>query len=275
MFVRMNSGLGDDQTGLMINGQNLGLLEDVVSGAGKRARTKGPPAQGAGAAGNPQPLPAESPLIVHWGPALAARRLCAGGSSQAGLEQRLMTAFVEKAAETPVQWHANDAEMPRTRDQQLAAARMARTVRIDMPDCHPVRFPGGWSACHSYNVKHFAPAVLLNVETKFPRALAALPLARVQDWCPDECNHMEGLGDLSGREVQVKFSTTPLLLSCWACLLGSVRPKEGLQKVLRATDEALWVPVMEYELDLDSPSEHDNKEDRFPPGPHVIAESVM
>ena len=109
MFAQMNSGLGDAQTGLMINGQNLGLLEDVVSGAGKRARTKGPPAQGAGAAGNPQPLPAESPLIVHWGPALAARRLCAGGSSQAGLEQRLMTAFVEKAAETPVQWPANDA----------------------------------------------------------------------------------------------------------------------------------------------------------------------
>ena len=78
---------------------------------------------------------------------------------------------------------------------------------------------------------------------------------------------VKGIMDLPFEELEMRFGTSPFMLSCWTCLASRASDKE-LRTALAGPVTNLWRATDKYER-LEA-----GEEDSFRPGPHIVARAA-
>ena len=89
----------------------------------------------------------------------------------------------------------------------------------------------GEQAKESYSVSHCVRGVAWFLETLHPQAFSSMTMRQLKAFVPDEHDHTSALDDMTYQEVQRRFGFSPLLVSCWACMLNFIG-KPGMGKLL-------------------------------------------
>ena len=139
-----------------------------------------------------------------------------------------------------------------------------------------VGLPGGRTSKHQYHVTHFCRLVLLHVESEMmPDAFQNVKYEVMAKWLPDQLGHCGPLMKWTGSEIQKRFDMSPLMVSCWACLvatIGGSKHKQdmdhaaALSEVLCSSDEIWWAGLHNYERDVAALC-GSSEADIFAPGP--------
>ena len=115
---------------------------------------------------------------------------------------------------------------------------------------------GGANPKNAYNAKNFVRAVLIALEAKTPGLCEGIPSKRLADWCPDQSGHC---ADVTG-DVRKLFGVSPLMLSCWCCMLGSFASAGQRLAALDANDDALWAPLLQHETEEEEEEEEQQQQ---------------
>ena len=85
---------------------------------------------------------------------------------------------------------------------------------------------------------------MIALEAKSPDLFRGVSQEKIREWCPDESAQCTALPpDVDTQRV---FGVSPLLLSCWCCMVGFA-PQTQQEAALAVADVDLWEPYLEYE----------------------------
>ena len=175
--------------------------------------------------------------------------------------------ILSSAESLALQWPASDVDVPAFANSLLELIKVCRRFKSPTGDAC---LKGGININQSYNAKHFLRIVLLRLESSLPEAFQPLLLNEIHEWCPDE-NHHASVFDRNtrGQDVQHKFGCSPLLWSCWACLIGFATP-DMIAAGAKADLKAMWDRFLTLEHSM-----RDVTEGGFVPGPQVLLEAYQ
>ena len=262
MFDRMHGkhSLMDAQTGLLVHSTRMLLIE---SQPGKKSSTRKIKKQ--------SPMPPEPTTKRIRNDALGGERLLFLGRAQAPFQMlpdtqpaiEILDFVLSSAADSGLRWPANADDVPAFADKMLELIKQVR--RFTSPT-GKATLKGGLTQ-HGYNAKHFLRLLLLCLEDRLPGAFDGLPFSRISGWCPDENNHGEVFGEeATGSVIRQKFGCSPLMWSCWACLVGFAEKDIG--QAVTSDHAPLWERFLGLEASMASVGEGG-----FAPGPHVLMEA--
>ena len=233
LFTRMNAGLMSAQSGVAVQSQDAGLINKTQHerlGPGRGTR-------------------------VRLGPRSKEYFVAEEDSEAMASTVQDVTLWLQEAHESypSLGWHA---DLPVFLDASLEFARRCRSKAAG----GKYGLRGGLSEDNMYMVKSFCRAAYfirthqviqggLNIRMPVV-ATAALATAasssatggvataaidtvcfeRIAGWCPDERSYCTALLEWSGAQVRQKFGMDPMMVSCYTCLVGSL--KKDKQKVL-------------------------------------------
>ena len=185
--------------------------------------------------------------------------------------------YLELASATEWSWPTTPDELRKFAGQlcQVAASFRAMTR-------NGYGLKGGKTETARYLVKHFTRAMLLqSPHSGYDRyasggcvsssdaGLGECSFSEVLSWTPDKNEHCELFANMRCSEVERLFGVSPLLLSCWTCLVGQV-PAEGRSRLIEADSEDIRAV-----LDLDEMAQLQlAPAQRFRMGPRALAEAL-
>ena len=253
MFSCMNSKLMDAQTGLAVHCARLGLVarcDDQVFRM--TSKTKQP----------------QVPQVKRPRGGEEGRRFALGRAGTEYVElldsapaEAVVQHLVDAVSEAKLSLPQASVDAPAFADKLLEVINAARSYKSGS-----AHLKGGDSG---YNSKHLLRAVLLEIERDLPEMFDSMPFSRLSDWCPDESNNAEHLGNCTAGYVRHHFGTSPLMWHCWACLLGIKFDDAKAAAALEVDDAVLWEPILKHEA-RSSP-----EADSFTPGPHIIWDAIV
>jgi hypothetical protein len=250
MFDRMNTGLMHAQTGLAVQGAELGILL-----ADPPPRSRNTSRLGTATA-------------VTLGPALKKYWLAEAQSPAITEAASLIEELLHAAAKARIKWPADDTPSNITKfgDAVLGLAKIFRSTRVGQSG-----FRGGLDGAHEYKVKSYTRVLLMMMHESRPNSISQVTYGDLMCYLPDERNYTEVLADLRAVEVQRLTNVSPLMLSCWTCLFGGMR-ELGRLKQLLGVSSRLVLRVLaddcERQRSLSSP------DGPFRMGPRALAEAV-
>ena len=132
-----------------------------------------------------------------------------------------------------------------------------------------------------YIVQHFTRMVLLtgvragrfgSLEEPSP-PIDALLVGRIQTWLPDELGALRPFAGQTAGWLRQTFGLHPFLASCWACFAHTLDDAQQ-KKILAASDEQLWGPVLPWQKLLLEHMGRDLPADVWPPALKDINEAI-
>ena len=183
-----------------------------------------------------------------------------------------------------LQW-PNPSVLESFADSLLELANKLRSSRVD----GAVRLTGGRKKARldeseldaGYIVQHFTRMVLLtgvragrfgSLEEPSP-PIDALLVGRIQTWLPDELGALQPFAGQTAGWLRQTFGLHPFLASCWACFAHTLDVAQQ-KKILAASDEELWGPVLTWQKLLLEHMGRDLPADIWPPTLKDISEAI-
>ena len=188
-----------------------------------------------------------------------------------------MEHLLHTAATYKLTWPANANEFVEFGNNIVGFAAKVRTA-VEHADQRTYAWKGGDTKKHDYLVKHFARSVLFAAMEIGDGStwLDSIPLHTILAFTPDQLDHVLPFKHMVGRHIREVFGVSPLLFSCWSCLVNTMFKNlpEGVTRkhVMSVPDIELWRAVTEYEKELCTPSESDPP---WPPGPLAIMRAAL
>jgi len=247
MFYRMNSGLGNATTGLVIALRQMHLLvdDDATDGQKKRKRA------------------ALNDGEVRLGPAGSVYKTVADTE----VARQIVEKILERAASCPP-WPADTSEVAAFATHLKAFARACRSDRVKAGGSSYGLF-GGENPKHQYSVRHFCRVMLFVVEGLLgPDCWDSWRMEDLLAFCPDESAHAEGMEAWTGLDIRKSFNISPLFFTCWACLIDDI-PEAQRQAARRLPHHNLWRVLRDFERKSDLQGE-DEEDPVFAPGPRIL-----
>ena len=211
--------------------------------------------------------------VVKLGPALHAYTLHPNPGTRALLADILAKAQV--FTEGDLSWPATPAEIPTFLQRLLDFALAVRSTKVVIGEVR-VGLSGGTEK-HSFLARHFVRNMLLMLEKMSPETVGSwldpLPYCDLVPWLPDVTEQCEPLHNLSGQQLRQMFEISPLMISCWACLVHVSLTSQQQSRLLSATDNDLFPLVDMWFEELEHTKSRNLDPfsvDLFPPGPKDI-----
>lgn len=239
MFSRMNSGLMNAQTGAAVTAAEFGILSKTAS--------------------------TDTDVPVRLGPAQTEYFMVPADSQTMRTFAAKVATMLSRAEEANIMWPTDHGDFAWDAFAD-AACEIAKVFRNECG------LAGGKSPIYQYKVKSFTRAFLLAVGTSWDPAgqgLAKYPFGQLLGWTPDERSHCECLEREGVAKVARAFGTHPLMISCWTCLFGSLKPIEQ-ELLLKAPSCDIANVLDDDEVRMEQLPERD----RFAMGPRALAAAV-
>ena len=176
MFERMNSGLMDAQTGLVVNSTRLQLTTphvDVQEDNPKRRKGKTQSGEHS-----------RDRKLLTLGRELTVTRMLEDDTPAIEIFQHLHDGIIASG----LSWPTSPGDVPLFADRLLEVIKSTRAHRTASGAC----LRGGMASGRThYNAKHFLRVVLVGIEAVWPGAFDALSMRHITQWLPDQNNHVE------------------------------------------------------------------------------------
>jgi len=260
LFSRVNSGLGHATTGMAIHLTQLHLITTTASAGKRRKREK--------------VLDQDASNMVYLG---ASGRPYAKAEDTT-VARDIIGGLLELAAEFPA-WPQNVHEVLPFAERVKCFAQSARSHKVVDKEGSSWGLLGGRDEVHQYTVLHFCRAMLYVVEGCWgPAIWDTTSMSELCKYCPDECDLVNPVMSWTGRDVRRAFDVSPLLLSCFACLVDDI-PEDERPRAMTTPLDILWKILREYERDLEKQvcegiPEWELCQPLFAPGPRILAQEA-
>ena len=251
MFDRMNGthSLMDAQPGLLVHATRMQLVSRAPLEKSSRGHALG-----------------EEPEAKRKCLTMGRKRAEVYELTDATPVVEILDFLLTATAEQGLCWPANSEEVPPFADCVL---ELIQRIRDFKPPTGSATLMGG-SKRWIYCAKHLLRVLLLCIETRLPGAFQDIPFKRIMEWCPDSNKHASAFNEnITGSFIQEKFGCSPLMWSCWACLVGFAQP-HTIAESIKVDHSVIWKRFVQLEATMG-----DIQDGGFMPGPHVLLQALQ